>query len=169
MSGYFPFNQELPRICLDQSNSYFYGSNCFSQRDNQPFPSMAYADAFESQPRPDQRSKVEDATNLADFSFLRNIKEIEPKAADHMFEFDITPTIGANPFAQPLFRSDSEQDRLFASQAQLMQRASSHRSHRSNHSRSRPSEPFEVQGQSVDEGESQRLLNRSWAYSSIQL
>lgn len=107
------------------------------------FPSLAYADALDnSQQRFDPlRSfrREENSTNLAEFSFIKNMKEVQSKEAklspqENMFDFDVVPVADCNPFAQGLFRSDSEQDRLFASQAQLMQRASS-RSHRSNHSR----------------------------------
>lgn len=156
-------------MLMEQSNSYLYGSGGFSNHDKQPLydpaalPSLAYAEAFRS-----TRKEEETPANLADFNFLSGIKELQPRIATPggMFDFDFTPAPGTNPFAQGLFRSDSEQERLFTSQALLMQRASSHRS---NHSRSRPPEPFEQQGQGVDLFQSQHLLNRSWAYSSSRL
>jgi hypothetical protein len=150
LSSYFYFGQEQPRLLLEQSNSYFYGSGCFSNNnaplcDPAALPSLAYAEAFRSTARKEDEAPA----NLADFNFLSGIRELQPRLATPggMFDFDFTPAPGTNPFAQGLFRSDSEQERLFTSQAQLLQRGSSHRS---NHSRSRPADPSEQQGQGVD-------------------
>lgn len=68
---------------------------------------------------------------------------MQPKSVSpNMFDFDMMPA-AVNPFTQGLLRNDSEQERLFASQVQPMQRTSSHRS---NHSRSRLGEQIEQVG-----------------------
>ena len=105
--------QEPSRIFLDQSNSYFNMSGALSNRDNQisyydpnAFPSLAYADFYHS------RKDDESHTNLADLHFINSMKFMDSKLATQqagLLDLDFTPFPTVNPFAQGLFRKDSEQ------------------------------------------------------------